>query len=88
MRRPRNGSGAIYGQSVSIRIRSSGMALATSTAGSDLAVRLRSALTGMAGDADGRAVLGMLRLDGFRHGDLALYEPIAAKVAALRGMPG
>jgi phosphonate transport system substrate-binding protein len=64
------------------------VAFAASAAGSAMATRLRAALTGMADDAGGRAVLRMLRLDGFRPGDMALYEPIAAKVATLRGMPG
>jgi phosphonate transport system substrate-binding protein len=64
------------------------VAFAASAAGSDMAARFRGALTGMADDADGRAVLRMLRLDGFRLGDMALYDPVAAKVAAVRGLPG
>ncbi|MCE4226253.1 PhnD/SsuA/transferrin family substrate-binding protein [Methylobacterium sp. C25] len=63
------------------------VAFASSAAQSEMAVRFRSALTRMADDADGRVVLGMLRLDGFRQEDIAIYGPIAAKIAAVRGLP-
>lgn len=64
------------------------VAFAASAARSGMATRLRSALTGMSDDAEGRAVLGLLRLDGFREEGIGLYEPIAAKLAAVRGLPG
>ncbi|MBE7197483.1 MAG: PhnD/SsuA/transferrin family substrate-binding protein [Parafilimonas terrae] len=64
------------------------VAFAASADRSAMAARVRSALTGMSGDADGRAVLCLLRLDGFRLDDMSLYDPIAAKVAAVRGVPG
>ncbi|OHV17584.1 phosphonate ABC transporter substrate-binding protein [Methylorubrum extorquens] len=64
------------------------VAVAAGTAGSDMAERLGSALRRMAEDEEGRAVLRMLRLDGFQSGDIALYDPIAAKTAAVRRFPG
>jgi phosphonate transport system substrate-binding protein len=36
----------------------------------------------------GRAVLRMLRLDGFAIEDPSLFDPIAAEVAILRGSAG
>ncbi|MFC4171515.1 PhnD/SsuA/transferrin family substrate-binding protein [Microvirga sp. GCM10011540] len=50
--------------------------------------RLRSALVRMGGDENGRAVLRMLRLDGFAVEDPGLFDPIAAEVAILRGSAG
>ena len=44
--------------------------------------RLRSALVRMGDDPDGRAVLAMLRLDGFAVEDPSLFDPIAAEVAS------
>jgi phosphonate transport system substrate-binding protein len=64
------------------------VAIAASAAASDKAMRLREALTAMTGDAEGRAVLAMLRLDGFRQEDAGLYDPIARKIALVRGLPG
>jgi phosphonate transport system substrate-binding protein len=49
--------------------------------------RLRQALTGMAEDEEGRRVLAMLRLDGFRTADPALFEPIAQQMRLVRGLP-
>ncbi|OYX07381.1 MAG: phosphonate ABC transporter substrate-binding protein, partial [Rhizobiales bacterium 32-66-8] len=46
---------------------------------------LTEALSHMNGDEEGRAVLEMLRLDGFVPQDPALYEPIAAKAALVSG---
>lgn len=46
--------------------------------------RLRSALVGMGDHGSGRAVLRMLRLDGFANEDPSLFDPIAAEVAILR----
>lgn len=45
---------------------------------------LGAALESLSGDQVGRAVLDMLRLDGFAAADAALYEPIAAMY---RGIP-
>lgn len=42
---------------------------------------LTAALLGMGGDEEGRAVLAMLRLDGFSPEDPALFDTIAAKAA-------
>lgn len=49
---------------------------------------LRAALLAMSSDVDGQAVLRMLRLDGFKEEDPALYDTIRTKVAALRGAAG
>lgn len=43
--------------------------------------RLSAALLNMSEDADGRAILAMLRLDGFVREDAALFDTIAAKAA-------
>jgi phosphonate transport system substrate-binding protein len=51
-------------------------------------MRLRAALLGMGEDADGRAVLRLLRLDGFGAESPSLFDPIAAKVAIVRGNTG
>jgi phosphonate transport system substrate-binding protein len=51
-------------------------------------ISLRKALGEMPGDPDGRAVLSMLRLDGFREEPAALFDPIAAmmqRVGVSRG---
>ena len=51
-------------------------------------ISLRKALLEMPGDPDGRAVLSMLRLDGFREEPAALFDPIAAmmqRVGVSRG---
>jgi phosphonate transport system substrate-binding protein len=50
--------------------------------------QLRAALLQMGGDADGAAVLQMLRLDGFTAANAALFDSIAAEVAVVRGMAG
>ena len=42
----------------------------------------------MGGDEDGRAVLQMLRLDGFTIADPSLFDSIAAEVAIVRGIAG
>jgi phosphonate transport system substrate-binding protein len=47
--------------------------------------RLRRALVNMATDADGRRVLGMLRLDGFSVEKPDLFDGIAAKMKLVRG---
>ncbi len=43
--------------------------------------RLSTALLNMALDEDGRAILAMLRFDGFVREDADLFDPIAAKAA-------
>lgn len=51
-------------------------------------ISLRKALADMANDPDGRVVLSMLRLDGFREEPAALFDPIAAmmqRVGVSRG---
>nr|WP_244622979.1 PhnD/SsuA/transferrin family substrate-binding protein [Microvirga brassicacearum] len=50
--------------------------------------QLRSALVGMAEDKNGRAVLRMLRLDGFSIEDPSLFDAIAAEVAIVKGAAG
>lgn len=47
--------------------------------------RLGSALEGLAGTASGRAVLDMLRLDGFAPEDAALFDPIARMWQDIQG---
>ena len=49
---------------------------------------LRRALVSMGKDEDGRAVLAMLRLDGFSIEDPSLFDSIAAQVALVRGAAG
>ena len=50
--------------------------------------KLQAALVGMAGHPDGRAVLRLLRLDGFSVEDPSLFDTIAAEVAIVRGGAG
>lgn len=52
--------------------------------GSPLVRGLREAFLGMDGDADGREVLRLLRLDGFAVADPSLYDGIAAMYDAVR----
>lgn len=59
-----------------------------SQASSPAILALRHALIGMIGDADGRAVLDMLRLDGFEAGAAELFGPIAAMMAKIGGSKG
>lgn len=49
--------------------------------------RLREGLVNMPADADGRRVLGMLRLDGFSVEKPELFDGIAAKMKLVRGTP-
>jgi len=46
---------------------------------------LRNALVSMGSDPDGKAVLDLLKLDGFTPGSPAIFDGIAAKVARLAG---
>jgi phosphonate transport system substrate-binding protein len=48
--------------------------------------RLRESLVNMRADADGRRVLGMLRLDGFSVEKPELFDGIAAKMKLVRGV--
>lgn len=50
--------------------------------------RLRQALAEMGDDADGRAVLALLQLDGFRDADDGLFEPIAQLMRKVKGATG
>lgn len=49
---------------------------------------LRSGLVRMGEDVDGRAILAMLRLDGFTVAEPGLFDAIAAEVAVVRGSTG
>jgi phosphonate transport system substrate-binding protein len=49
---------------------------------------IRAALLSMADDEDGREVLRLLRLDGFREEKPELFDAIRAKVALVRGAAG
>jgi phosphonate transport system substrate-binding protein len=64
------------------------VACATAVADEPATKRLRAALVTMGGDEDGRAVLQMLRLDGFTVADPSLFDDIAAEVAVVRGIAG
>lgn len=64
------------------------VACAASLASDPRTDSLRHALVSMNGDEDGRAVLGMLRLDGFTVADPSLFDMIAAEVAIVRGAAG
>jgi phosphonate transport system substrate-binding protein len=48
-------------------------------------LRFREALLGMAADPEGRAVLRLLRLDGFADAEVGLYDGIATLVRQVRG---
>ncbi len=52
--------------------------------GSEQIAKLRNALLSMHADDEGRTVLGLLRLDGFSNEQPALFDSIAAMVAAVR----
>lgn len=47
---------------------------------------IRKALLSMADDPDGRAILSLLKLDGFAAEPQSLYDPIAAKMQLIRGL--
>jgi phosphonate transport system substrate-binding protein len=64
------------------------IACAAATADESRTKRLQAALIGMGNDLDGRAVLQMLRLDGFSVEDPSLFDTIAAEVAIVRGASG
>lgn len=61
------------------------IACAAEDAGSATTVRLRDALLRMSVDPRGRAVLQMLRLDGFSEEASELFDGIAAKMKLVRG---
>jgi phosphonate transport system substrate-binding protein len=61
------------------------VACASADAGSPEIARLRAALVDMPKGADGRRVLGMLRLDGFSVERPQLFDGIAAKMKLVRG---
>ena len=64
------------------------VASATTMAEEPQTKRLKAALLRMGGDEDGRAVLQMLRLDGFTDADASLFDTIAAEVRVVRGIAG
>lgn len=64
------------------------VACAASLAEAPKTKHLQRALVEMANDADGRAVLQMLRLDGFSIEAPSLFDTIAAEVAIVRGAAG
>ena len=64
------------------------VACASSVAQEPRTKLLQSALTQMGADQDGRAVLAMLRLDGFTVAEPQLFDTIAAEVAVVRGSAG
>ena len=47
---------------------------------------MRKALLAMGDDPEGRAVLSMLRLDGFAEEPQRLFDPIAAKMRLVRSI--
>jgi phosphonate transport system substrate-binding protein len=63
------------------------IACAAEDAGSPTTVRLRDALVRMSLEPQGRAVLNMLRLDGFSEETPQLFDGIAAKMKLVRGAP-
>jgi phosphonate transport system substrate-binding protein len=60
------------------------IATAIGHAGAEQTRRFKTALVAMARDADGRRLLGLLRLDGFAPADPGLFDSIAARVAAVQ----
>jgi phosphonate transport system substrate-binding protein len=64
------------------------VACAASLAGDPCILRLQRALVDMAGDENGRAVLSLLRLDGFSIQPDSLFDPIAEELAIVRGAAG
>jgi phosphonate transport system substrate-binding protein len=63
------------------------VACPASDAGSPLITRLQQALVNMPNDPHGKAVLAMLRLDGFSVERPELFAGIAAKMRLVRGAP-
>ena len=59
--------------------------LATQSASADVEL-MRKALLAMREDAEGSAVLSLLRLDGFTEEPLSLFDPIAAKMRLVRSV--
>lgn len=53
----------------------------------DAVVLLNKALLGMKADPDGRAVLDLLRLNGFSNEDASLFDSIAAEMTLVRSLP-
>ncbi len=47
---------------------------------------IRKALLSMADDPEGRAILSLLKLDGFTEEPQSLYDPIVAKMQLIRGL--
>lgn len=53
----------------------------------DAVLLINKALLGMKDDPDGRAVLDLLRLDGFSNEDTSLFDSIAAEMTLVRSLP-
>jgi phosphonate transport system substrate-binding protein len=53
----------------------------------DAVVLINKALLGMKDDPDGRAVLDLLRLDGFSNEEASLFDSIAAEMTLVRSLP-
>jgi phosphonate transport system substrate-binding protein len=53
----------------------------------DAVLLIRDALLGMKSDPDGRAVLDLLRLDGFSNEDASLFDSIAEEMTLVRSLP-
>jgi phosphonate transport system substrate-binding protein len=53
----------------------------------DAVLLIRDALLGMKNDPDGRAVLDLLRLDGFSNEDASLFDSIAEEMTLVRSLP-
>lgn len=64
------------------------IACPVSQASTSAILGLRQSLFNMTEDADGRAVLAMLKLDGFEAGSAELFDPIAAMMAKTGGGKG
>lgn len=59
--------------------------LAAQTNSTDVEL-IRKGLLSMANDPEGRAILSLLKLDGFSEESQSLYDPIAAKMQLIRGL--
>lgn len=53
----------------------------------DAVLLINKALLGMKDDPDGRAVLDLLRLDGFSNEDASLFDTIAEEMTLVRSLP-
>jgi phosphonate transport system substrate-binding protein len=63
------------------------VACASSERDRDAVLRIKKSLIGMKGDPEGRAVLDLLRLDGFSNEDASLFDTIADEMTLVRSLP-